>query len=202
MLEAGLAGLSVGVIPPSLDQVLIGAIDRSRNPDLQLALVLGLNESVFPAPPPRAILLNEADRAALESELEHEKIFLGPGAKLRLGHERYLGYIACTRARQRLVLTCAANDDTGKPLNPSPFLAQVRQLFPALPDETFSTPAWTECEHACELFAPLLRNEQAPRKSQSLSALAARPAFAPLLSSGAKSSQACSVYVQAGVEKV
>jgi ATP-dependent helicase/nuclease subunit B len=34
ILEAGLANLTVGVIPPALDQVLIGAIDRSRNPEL------------------------------------------------------------------------------------------------------------------------------------------------------------------------
>jgi len=51
ILDAGLASLTVGVIPPALDQVLIGAIDRSRNPDIKLALVLGMNETVFPAQP-------------------------------------------------------------------------------------------------------------------------------------------------------
>jgi ATP-dependent helicase/nuclease subunit B len=65
ILEAGLANLTVGVIPPALDQVLIGAIDRSRNPDLKLALVLGLNEEVFPAPPAPGALLTDADRAVL-----------------------------------------------------------------------------------------------------------------------------------------
>ena len=50
ILEAGLANLTVGVVPPALDQVLIGAIDRARNPDLKLALVLGLNETIFPPP--------------------------------------------------------------------------------------------------------------------------------------------------------
>ena len=30
ILEAGLVNLTVGLIPPALDQVLIGAIDRSR----------------------------------------------------------------------------------------------------------------------------------------------------------------------------
>ena len=51
ILEAGLANLTVGVVPPALDQVLIGAIDRARNPDLRLALVLGVNETIFPAAP-------------------------------------------------------------------------------------------------------------------------------------------------------
>ena len=55
ILEAGLSGLTVGVVPPALDQVLIGAIDRSRNPDLRLAIVMGMNESVFPAPPSRGV---------------------------------------------------------------------------------------------------------------------------------------------------
>ena len=47
ILEAGLANLTVGVIPPVLDEVLIGAIDRARNPDLKFALVLGVNEIMF-----------------------------------------------------------------------------------------------------------------------------------------------------------
>ena len=57
ILDAGLANLSVGVIPPALDQVLIGAIDRSRNPDIKLAIVLGLNETVFPPRPKAACCL-------------------------------------------------------------------------------------------------------------------------------------------------
>ena len=65
ILEAGLANLTVGVIPPALDQVLIGAIDRARNPDLKLALVLGVNESVFPAAPAAPAILTDADRDEL-----------------------------------------------------------------------------------------------------------------------------------------
>ena len=64
IVEAGLGALTVGVIPPALDQVLVGTIDRSRNPELQLALVLGLNEGIFPAPPATPVLLSDAERAA------------------------------------------------------------------------------------------------------------------------------------------
>jgi ATP-dependent helicase/nuclease subunit B len=81
ILEAGLANLTIGVVPPALDQVLIGAIDRSRNPDLKLALVLGLNEGLFPAPPAAGTLLTDADRRSLE----REQIYLGPTQLQRLG---------------------------------------------------------------------------------------------------------------------
>src|SRR6266487_711560 len=52
-------------------------------------------------------------------------------SRARLGHERYLGYIACTRARERLVLTCAEFDSQGKKLNRSFFFDHVQRLFPS-----------------------------------------------------------------------
>jgi len=153
ILDAGLANLTVGVIPPALDQVFVGAVDRSRNPDIQLALVLGLNETLFPAPPEAAVLLTEVDRL----ELEKRNVVLGASVRQQLGRERYYAYIACTRARQRLVLTGASHNANGAPLNPSPFLAQVRQLFPSLPLELAARRTdWRHSEHASELVVPLL----------------------------------------------
>jgi len=64
IVEAGLGNLTVGVIPPALDQVLVGAIDRSRNPDLQVVFVLGVNEGVFPAPPPVPLYEPRRSRSA------------------------------------------------------------------------------------------------------------------------------------------
>jgi len=153
ILEAGFANLTVGVVPPALDQVLIGAIDRSRNPELKLAIVLGLNEGVFPTPPAPAPLLTEADR----SGLEQQGVYLGPTRYQRLGHERYLGYIACTRSRERLILTCAAQDAKGQPLNPSPFLDHIQRITGATRETFPGASAWWESEHRCELEAPALK---------------------------------------------
>ena len=134
ILEAGLGNLTVGVIPPALDQVLIGAIDRARNPDLKLALVLGVNESVFPAAPAAPAILTEADR----DELNQRTGAPGPDLRERLARERYLGYIACTRASEKLVVTFSRHDADGKTLNPSPFIAHLRRIFPGLEIEEFS----------------------------------------------------------------
>ena len=153
ILEAGLAGLTVGVIPPALDQVLIGAVDRSRNPDLQLALVLGLNESVFPAPPPPRHLLTDSDCA----ELGGRGLVLGPGLRQILSRERFLGYIACTRARRRLVVSCAQRDADDQLLNPSPFFLHLKKLFPRLETENFAGPDDAAPLHACEMVPRLLR---------------------------------------------
>jgi ATP-dependent helicase/nuclease subunit B len=167
ILEAGLAGLTVGVIPPTLDQVLVGAIDRSRNPDIRLAIVLGMNETVFPAPPDSSVLLTESDRA----ELEKQGVSL-VNAREQVGRERFYCYVACTRARERVVLTWCLADAAGKTLNPSPFLDQVQRLFPALEFEKLvAPPDWRESEHATEMIAPLLRSGHAAKLLDDLPAL-------------------------------
>jgi ATP-dependent helicase/nuclease subunit B len=152
ILEAGLANLTVGVIPPVLDEVLVGAVDRARNPDLKLALVLGVNESVFPAAPAASTILTDADR----DELGHA-VALGPDLRERLARERYYGYIACTRAREKLVVTFARLDADGKTLNPSPLIAHLCRIFPKLEvEETGSEIKLADAEHVSEIIPALV----------------------------------------------
>ena len=151
VMEAGLMGLTVGVIPPALDQVLIGSIDRSRNPDLHSVFLLGVNEGVFPAPPADPVLFTEADRGKLEVALR-----LGAGVRQQLAHERFYGYIACTRARHRLFVTFSDADRLGRKLMPSAFIAHLQRLFPKLVIEPVAFDE-TDVGHASELIAPLLR---------------------------------------------
>ena len=154
ILEAGLANLTVGVIPPALDQVLIGAIDRARNPDLKLALVLGMNEAIFPAAPAAPTILTDADR----DELSQRGGAPGPDLRERLARERFLGYIACTRASEKLAVTFSRHDADGRTLNPSPFIAHLRRIFPGLEiEETSVEIKLADAEHASELIAPLVK---------------------------------------------
>ena len=174
VLEAGLAGLTVGVIPPALDQVLVGAIDRARNPDLKLALLLGMNETLFPATPGASAILTDADRA----ELGEADLRLGPGVREQLARERYLGYIACTRASDQLWVTYARQGMDAKPLNPSPFVAYLRRIFPGLEIERFQGEIKAaEAEHPRELVALLVELfSRSENRDRSVSATRATPA--------------------------
>jgi ATP-dependent helicase/nuclease subunit B len=164
ILESGLAGMTVGVIPPSLDQVLIGVVDRSRNPDLKTVLVLGMNESIFPALPSSGGILSPDDRDILS----REGMELGPDFRLQLGREKYLAYIACTRAREKLVLSWSESGADDRALHVSPYVNLVRTLFPRAPIERFDgVSGWNEPLHPEEYLAPLLafygRNGAAPQ---------------------------------------
>jgi ATP-dependent helicase/nuclease subunit B len=133
--DAGLSQLTVGIVPPSLDQVLIGSVDRSRNPDLQKIIVLGFNEGIFPAPMETSRILAENEISALAGE----GLRLGDLWQSWSGRERFLAYIACTRARNELTVTWARTDSTGKVLNPSVFVGHLRLLFPTVKVQELST---------------------------------------------------------------
>ena len=94
---------------------------------------------------------------------------LASGERAQLSLERYLAYIACTRARQRLVLTYALTGADGRSLNPSPFIAHLQRLFCARPEpaaapepaprvEIFAGCAdWLAGEHFSEAIVALNR---------------------------------------------
>ncbi|HMO66978.1 MAG TPA: PD-(D/E)XK nuclease family protein, partial [Verrucomicrobiota bacterium] len=150
VLETGLAALTAGVIPPAQDQVLVGAVDRARQPELRLVILAGFNDGLFPAAPSTRGLLTERERDALAVE----GLALGPALRRRLGHERYYAYIALTRARARLVITYSRRDAEDRALNPSPYLAPLRRLFPALAAEDAPGPcAVGDALHPAELAA-------------------------------------------------
>ena len=162
ILEAGLANLTVGVIPPALDQVLIGAIDRARNPDLKLVLVLGVNETIFPATPAAQTILTDADRDELGPTAS-----LGPNLREQLARERFYGYIACTRASEKLVATFSRQDADGKTLIPSPFITHLQNIFPALEIERFQNKIeLADAQHANEIAPSIFRIRNWPELLQ------------------------------------
>ncbi len=88
-------------------------------------LICGLCESEFPAPTDDEPFLGEEDR--------HE-LALASGLVLAaerdpLARERYLFYACASRATERLVLSYRSSDEEGNLVLPSPFLADVAELF-------------------------------------------------------------------------
>lgn len=133
-LEAGLAEFNLGLAPPTLDQVLIGSIERSRNPDIRAALILGFDEQHFPLKRREDPLLDDSDRERLEAA----GIEVGSPRRRQLADERMLAYIALTRARERVWISYPRADASGKPLRPSPYVEDIKAALPGLRVEVLS----------------------------------------------------------------
>lgn len=126
--EAGLEQFELALTPPTTDQVLVGQVDRTRCPDVQVTFVVGLNEGVFPKLPGESSVLSDAERR----EFRTRRIEIDPDTQRRLLDENLLGYIALTRGSERLVLTRSLTDAGGKPLGASQYWRRVREIFPKL----------------------------------------------------------------------
>lgn len=127
ILEFGLERFDLALTPPTVDQVLVGAVDRTRNPQSKAVILLGMNEGQFPRVSADSSIFSDAERAALKGRLELE----GDTTR-RLFDESLLVYVGFTRASHRLTLTRAIADEANRPQAPSPFWGRLRRLFPRL----------------------------------------------------------------------
>ncbi|MBN2209924.1 MAG: PD-(D/E)XK nuclease family protein, partial [Sedimentisphaerales bacterium] len=132
IITSALEELSLGLVPPVSDQVLVGVIERSRHPAIRAALVVGAVEKEFPRVSSVDPLLSDTQR----ERLDREGFELAPGRTRRLLQERYLGYIALTRASERLWVSYPRSDEHGGELARS---SLVDELLAVLPDVQVET---------------------------------------------------------------
>ncbi|WP_340025204.1 helicase-exonuclease AddAB subunit AddB [Paenibacillus sp. FSL K6-1096] len=133
VLETGLAELKMGLVPPALDQVLVGTMDRTRVSGVKYAFLLGFNEGMVPAQFKEDGILSEGERLLLEQG----GMELAPGSSRKLLDERFLIYNALTAASSKLWISYAAADDEGKALLPSEVIRQLQVMFPQQLEEQF-----------------------------------------------------------------
>lgn len=95
----------------------------ARQWEKPVVLVAGLSGESFPRRIRQDLFLRDDERQAFADE----QGFALPLRARREDEERYLFYVALTRARERLVLTHPAFDEEGTPRPPSPYLDEALQ---------------------------------------------------------------------------
>lgn len=119
-------GVTTGVVPLKLDQVLVTEVERMRGLEARAVYVLGCNEGLFPRRVQESELLTFRDRETLASA----GVALFPSGDALYALERYRVYMALTRASGTLTLSYAEGDDRGKSSPPSLIMAEITSLFP------------------------------------------------------------------------
>ncbi len=171
IVTAAFAQMTMAFIPPSLDQVLVGSIERSRHPNLKAVFLLGATQKQFPVPVPATGVLNDADRALAETA----GVRLAPATTQTLAERQYLAYIAFTRPSQFLCISYPAADEKGGPVTRSQFVDDLADLFADLSvdDGAEAADIHTEAELAEWLCSGLgrdvfARDEQADSRLEGL----------------------------------
>lgn len=126
ILLQGLEEYSIGIIPPALDQVLVGSIERLKSHDISYLYIIGVNDGIFPRSFKDEGILSDSDREGLNDI----GIELAPGTRTRVFEEQFLAYSTLTAAGKYLRLSYPIADHEGKSMRPSSIISRVKKLFP------------------------------------------------------------------------
>ncbi|HEY1683650.1 MAG TPA: PD-(D/E)XK nuclease family protein [Tepidisphaeraceae bacterium] len=141
-LSAGLDSFDLALTPATVDQVLVGQVDRTRSGQHRATILLGMNEGQFPLVATEDSILSDSERA----ELKNRQLNLQGNSQQKRMNENLLAYIAMTRASERLIMTRAIADQSGRATTPSIYWRMlgnpVGRLFgPNVEDISSSTQA-------------------------------------------------------------
>ncbi len=131
LISSAFSQLTLAFIPPTLDQVLVSSIERSRHPDLKAVFLIGATQKHFPIPVATDSILTDSDRRVVESM----DFVLAPAADRRLREQQYLTYIAFTRPAELLYVTYPLVDDKASAVQRSQFVTELESLFTDLEAE-------------------------------------------------------------------
>ncbi|CDG36536.1 ATP-dependent helicase/deoxyribonuclease subunit B [Acetivibrio thermocellus BC1] len=125
ILEIGFGECKIGLIPASLDQVLVGSLERSRSHEIKALYILGANDGVFPPAVMEEGILSDQDRAVLNNA----GIELASDTRTQAFDGQYLIYRALTTAGNYLRISWSIADHEGRTLRPSLVAFRLRKLF-------------------------------------------------------------------------
>ncbi len=128
ILESGFAEIEVGTIPQNVDRVTVGDIERTRLRQVKVLFFLGVNDGNIPRNASKGGILSDMDREFLrESELE-----LAPSPRQQMYIQRLYLYLNMTKPSERLYLSYARVNSSGKSIRPAYLIETVQELFPGL----------------------------------------------------------------------
>jgi ATP-dependent helicase/nuclease subunit B len=131
LVETGCESMRFALVPPAMDQVVVGSIDRSRYSNVKCAFILGVNDGRLPAKPKEEGLMTEEEREGLA----RIGMNLAPTSRYQLAIEEFYIYVALSSASDQLWLSYAMADEEGKSLTPSILINRMKQLFPNLKEQ-------------------------------------------------------------------
>ena len=135
VLGSALESLTLGLIPPTVDQVLVSSVTRSRHPELKVVFILGAVETRFPLVRPEDPLLSDRQREVFNA---HAGEPINEGSERDLLEAKFFDYVAFTRSSGKLIVSYPLADMKGKAVGRSQYVTRLAGaggaggLFPGL----------------------------------------------------------------------
>ncbi|MBP7177064.1 MAG: helicase-exonuclease AddAB subunit AddB [Thermoclostridium sp.] len=142
LLAIGFAEFKIGLIPVSLDQVLVGSVERSKSHAIKALYILGTNDGVFPANGGDEGIITDDERSSLQAA----GMELAKSSRAKAYDENFLVYRTVTTPSDYLRISWPIADQEGKGLRPSMVINRLRKLFPAIREKSNLLPPDKDAE--------------------------------------------------------
>lgn len=125
-IESGLESLTFAHVPPSMDHVIVGSVDRSRMTGIKASFLLGVTDGMWPLKPPSDGMISEHERALLAEQ----GLRLADGSNRQLLDDRFYVYLALTMPQDQLWISYPLSNEEGKSKIPANLVQRIEELFP------------------------------------------------------------------------
>ena len=128
ILETGMTQAKVALIPPSMDQVLVGDMERTRLKDVRALFFVGVNEGNIPKNTDGGGIRTEMDRYFFQEE----GVELAPGPKELMNMQHFYLYLNLTKPGELLCLSYSHSNAKGEAASPAYLIHTIKRLYPDL----------------------------------------------------------------------
>lgn len=125
ILQIGLSKSEFGSIPSTLDQVVLGDMDRTRLSDIKYLFVLGMNDGVVPSIVKNEGFLNDKDREFLKQN----GLDVAKGTIEQIYENQFNIYKIFSNIENKLYLSYPVADKDGRNLRHSVLITKIKNMF-------------------------------------------------------------------------
>ena len=124
----GLKYVKVGVIPPKVDELVMGNNQRTRLGEIKVLFVAGVNEGVLPGNPSANNLLSAEEKDVL---INNGHLVARNEESLQL-EEMAAIYRNISKPKEKLILSYSMSDVEGNDMKPSSIIDEIKYIFPLI----------------------------------------------------------------------
>lgn len=134
LIETGLSQIKLGQTPPSMDQIIVGDISRTKIKEAKAIFLLGANDGKLPKINSSNQLITDQERQKLISL----GLNLAPPAQMNYSKEIMNVYMAISKASHMVQISYPRKEERTN-IFPSALVLSIRKLFPSLKIENART---------------------------------------------------------------
>lgn len=134
LIQKACEATTIGLIPPAIDQVLIGDFSRDRINDRKIKIFVGMTDIYFPENNNSDMIISENEKTSLEKEGFDLKIY-----KAKKNDKILLNILRMFTSSQKIIFSYSLINKNNDPMNKSTSISDIINIFPNISYQKIST---------------------------------------------------------------